>query len=140
MPDVRNCRKCGKIFNYIGGMPICPACKDKEEETFKKVKEYLWDNPGASMSEISDALDVSVEQIKAYLKEGRLEIIGDEANIVLECEMCGKSIKTGRFCNNCQKSLSNDFKNVASNLDNRLSQSETQSKGIGMRYLNKNER
>ncbi|MDP4094777.1 MAG: MerR family transcriptional regulator [Bacillota bacterium] len=139
MPDVRNCRKCGKIFNYIGGMPICPVCKDKEEEDFKKVKEYLYQNPGATMSEVSQVLDVSVERIKAYLKDGRLEIVGDEANIILECEACGKSIKTGRFCNECQKNLSKEFRNVAGDMGSSFAQAESTKKGIGMRYLNKNE-
>lgn len=138
MPDVRNCRKCGRLFNYIGGMPICPVCKEKEEEVFKRVKEYLYQNPGATMSEVSQALDVSVEQIKNFLKEGRLEIVGDNPNMVLECEICGKSIKTGRYCNECSKTLSKELKTVAGDLGNSLSQTETK-KSIMMRYLNKND-
>ena len=36
MPDVRNCRKCGKIFNYIGGAPICPACRKRRKRIFRE--------------------------------------------------------------------------------------------------------
>ena len=39
--NVRNCMKCGKIFNYAIGRPICPACKDKMDEKFRIVKEYI---------------------------------------------------------------------------------------------------
>ena len=31
--NVRNCRKCGKLFNHVMGMPICPACKDALEKS-----------------------------------------------------------------------------------------------------------
>lgn len=137
MPDVRNCRRCGKIFNYIGGIPICPTCKEADEEDFKRVKEYLYKNPGATLSEVSSALDVSVEKIKAYLKEGRLEIIGNDGNMILECEVCGKAIRTGRFCDECSKDLTNELRTTAGEISASLSKSESAKKAIGMRYLNK---
>lgn len=135
MPDIRNCRRCGRIYNYIGGIPICPACKEADEENFKKVKEYLYKSPGATLSEVSTELDISVERIKGYLKEGRLEIIGGEGNLVLECENCGKAIRTGRFCDQCSKEITNELKSTANDMSNSLSRG--QSKGVEMRYLNK---
>ena len=39
--NVKNCRKCGKVFNYIGGMPICPQCREELEKKFDTVKEYI---------------------------------------------------------------------------------------------------
>lgn len=134
MPDVRNCRRCGKVYNYIGGPPICPSCRDADEADFKRVKEYLYKNPGASLSQVSSELDVSVEKIRNYLKEGRLEIIGDDANLILECESCGKSIRTGRLCDSCAKELKKDFNTTAKQMGQ--SRTDTQ-KAIGMRYLNK---
>ena len=38
--DVRNCKNCGKMFNYIG-KPICPSCEKMLEEKFQEVKEYI---------------------------------------------------------------------------------------------------
>lgn len=137
MPDVRNCRKCGKIYNYIGGAPICPVCKQEEEEDFKRVKEYLYDNPGANMSQISEALDVTVDKIKRFLKEGRLEIVGDDGNMVLECETCGKSIRTGRFCEECERNLTRDLQNTAKELSKGISNEDNDHKGIGLRYIKK---
>ena len=32
MNDIRNCRICGKIFNYVVGPVVCPRCKEKLEE------------------------------------------------------------------------------------------------------------
>lgn len=138
MPDVRNCRKCGKIFNYIGGPSICPVCKELDEQDFKRVKEYLYDHPGATMSEVSTALEISVERIKSYLREGRLEIVGEQGNIVLECENCGKAIRSGRFCDECSKSLSKGFEATARQIGDSISQKEADAKkAVAMRYLNK---
>ena len=83
MPDVRNCRKCGRIYNYIGGAPLCPACKQLEEDDFQLVKKYLYENPGATLTQVSTDLEMSVEKIKRFLKEGRLEITNDDGNLIL---------------------------------------------------------
>lgn len=139
MPDVRNCRRCGRMYNYIGGQPFCPECKKADEEIFKKVKEYLYDNPGATLSQVATTLEVSVEKIKMFLREGRLEIT-DGVNIILECERCGKSINTGRYCDMCQHEITTDLKqSIAPTLQSQKNeQALERQKTSGMRYLNKN--
>ena len=143
MPDVRNCKRCGRIFNYIGGVPLCQACRDQDEEDFKRIKEYLYKNPGSPMSLVASELDVSVEKIKRFLKEGRLEIVGDEPNFVLDCESCGKPIKTGRFCSECEKDLARGFKSAARSINGMQPEKSTgyrNDRGIGMRYLSKDQK
>lgn len=136
MPEVRNCKKCGKIFSYLGGQPLCPACRDKDEEDFKRVKEYLYENPGATLSEVSNVLDISVGKIKRFLKEGRLEIVGEGGNVILECENCGKSIKSGRLCEECERELANELKSAARTMSERISQSQQYArKSSELRYL-----
>ena len=135
MPDLRNCRRCGRMYNYIGGAPICLDCKNADEEVFKRIKDYLYQFPGATLSQVALDCDVSVEKIKMFLREGRLEIT-DGANIILECERCGKSIKTGRFCNECQNQLHNDI--TGSYVKSEKDEKEIKKPGVGMRYLNKN--
>lgn len=139
MPDVRNCKKCGRVYNYIGGPPICNVCSQQDEQDFKRVKEYLYDNPGASMSQVSEALEVSVEKITRYLREGRLEITEDSSNLFLECESCGKAIRSGRFCKDCGKELEKDLIVTARQM-NDTSGNNTAKKSIEMRFLNKNEK
>ncbi len=135
MPDLRNCRRCGRMYNYIGGPPICLDCKNADEEVFKRIKDYLYQFPGATLSQVALDCDVSVEKIKMFLREGRLEIT-DGANIILECERCGKSIKTGRFCNECQNQLHNDI--TGSYVKPDKDEKDIKKPGVGMRYLNKN--
>ncbi|OPZ92906.1 MAG: hypothetical protein BWY74_01361 [Firmicutes bacterium ADurb.Bin419] len=138
MPDIRNCRRCKRLFNYIGGAPICHDCKQQDEVDYKRVKEYLYDHPKASIIEVSQELEVSVQQIKMYLKEGRLEIVGNDGNMILECERCGKSITTGRLCNDCSKEVSNDIKSTTNQMSKAVpTEDETTKRSNGMRYLNK---
>ena len=42
--DVRNCKKCGKLFNFTGE-PLCPACAKELESKFFEVRTYIYDNP-----------------------------------------------------------------------------------------------
>lgn len=107
--EVMNCRKCRKLFNYLGyGPRVCPECAKKDEENFKKVKEYLYENPGTVLPIISKETGVASEVIIRYLREGRIEI-AEGSSIEIPCERCGKPIKSGRFCENCVNSLSNEL-------------------------------
>lgn len=109
--DVRNCRSCGKIFNYIGGMPICPSCQSELEARFGQVKEYIQTNPNASIPEIAEANDVTVMQIEKWIREERL-VFADDSPIGIECENCGANIKSGRFCPKCKDTVANGFNSL----------------------------
>ena len=106
--EVKNCKNCGRLFNYIGGAykSLCPACIDRLEEKFQEVKKYVEEHPGAGMNEISEELDVSTKQIEKWVREERL-CFADDSPIGLECEKCGKMIKTGRFCDLCRVEMQN---------------------------------
>ncbi|MGV8145785.1 MAG: TIGR03826 family flagellar region protein [Alkaliphilus sp.] len=106
--ELRNCKKCGRAFAYRG-KPICIRCQDKDEDGFQKVKDYLYDNPGANIKEVSDETGVEEKQILRYLKDSRIEIV-EEGNFVLDCERCTKSIRSGRFCDACLAEMSREFK------------------------------
>ena len=62
--DVRNCRQCGRLFNYLGGPPICQACREAVEEKFQQVKEYVRNNPGSNIQMVAEDNDVTVQQMK----------------------------------------------------------------------------
>lgn len=106
--DVRNCSRCGKIYAY-DGFKICPSCRREDEEDFKIIKEYIEKNPGANISEVSEKTKIDSKKIIEFLRQGRLEI-KDEFNLLLNCERCGASIKTGRFCHKCTIEMEKEFK------------------------------
>lgn len=109
--DVRNCKSCGRIFNYLSGPPICEACKANVEDKFDEVKSYVRDHGQAPINQVSEDCDVSVKQLKQWIREERLQL-SEESGFFLECENCGASILTGRFCDRCKAKLTTDFQGV----------------------------
>lgn len=103
--DVRNCKSCGKMFNYIGHA-LCPQCMSALEDKFQEVKTYIQDNPSANVTQVAEETEVSVHQLKKWVREERLSF-SDSSLVGLNCEKCGKLIKTGRFCELCKQSLGN---------------------------------
>ena len=105
--EMRNCRRCGKLFGYVD-KPICQDCLRQDEDDFKIVKEYIYDHPRCALSEVSTVTGVSVKKITKFLKDGRLEVIEGMVEM-LDCEKCGTPIKTGRLCNDCSGQFSRDI-------------------------------
>jgi flagellar operon protein (TIGR03826 family) len=106
--DVRNCKQCGRLFNYLGGQQICPVCKQQVEEQFSRTKEYIRENPKATIQEVADESEVSVQQIRQWIREERLEFSKDSP-VGIECEMCGATIRTGRYCEACKNRMASNL-------------------------------
>ena len=113
--EIESCKRCGRLFQYITGKPICQECKKKEEELFQKVKEYLREHPGAVIKEVSEETGTSIPMIEGFLKLGRLEVSKDSP-ISLLCEKCGKKIKTGRYCHDCTHEIATQIQGEARKL------------------------
>lgn len=109
--NVRNCKSCGRIFNYVSGPPICPACREKLEEKFQEVKDYIRENKGAGIQEVADACGVDIKQIRQWLREERLELSSESA-LYLNCESCGAPIRSGRFCEKCAGNMTKSLNDV----------------------------
>ncbi|MCH5342398.1 MAG: flagellar protein [Acetatifactor sp.] len=136
--NVKNCRNCGRIFNYVSGSFMCPACREKMEVKFQEVKEYIRENRGVGIQEVAEACDVDVSQIRQWLREDRLEVTEDSP-ILLTCDSCGAPIRSGRYCENCKKGTASGFQDVLN--ENREAQRkaaaalEKDKNGPKMRYL-----
>ncbi len=109
--NVRNCRTCGRIFNYVAGPLICPACREKTEEKFQEVKEYIRAHKGVSVNEVAEACDVDSAQLRQWLRDERLEVTEDSA-LFLNCEGCGAPIRSGKYCDKCKMNMSRGFGQV----------------------------
>lgn len=107
---ISTCKRCGNLFAYAGfGLNICKKCVELEEEEFKLVKDYIYENPSATFKDTVLATGVKGSRIRSYLKAGRL-IIPDSSPIFIDCENCGTSIKYGRICPQCADLLSAEMK------------------------------
>ena len=103
--EIRNCRGCGKMIQYMGGGPLmCGECRKRLDESFAKVKEYLKENPECSIDELSENAEVSISQINQWIREERL-IFSKNSPIGIPCESCGKTIRSGRYCKECKDKL-----------------------------------
>jgi methionyl-tRNA synthetase len=109
--NVRNCSRCGRIFNYVTGQPICIQCKTELESLFKDTRLYIRRNPNASIQEVSEQCKVEVKQIRQWIREERLSFSAD-STVGIDCEKCGMSIKTGRFCEKCKAETINSLNSV----------------------------
>ena len=102
--NVKNCRSCGKLFNYIGGLPLCPGCKAEAESKYQTAREYIREHRGATIKEVSEQCEVDEAQIRQWVREERL-VFDTESGIGVVCESCGVIIGSGRYCDKCKASL-----------------------------------
>ncbi|BCN32769.1 flagellar protein [Anaeromicropila herbilytica] len=117
--EILNCRDCGKLYSYTSGPRLCPECVKKLDEKFIEVKEYIRENPGVSLYQVSEEMEVSVNQIKAWIREERLAFT-EESTITIQCDSCGKEIKTGRYCKECKAKLINNLQGTYSGKESDL--------------------
>ena len=83
--EIVSCKECGKLFNFIRGQRVCPACSRKLEDKFMEVKKYVREHPNVDVKELSEEMDVSG----------------------------GVTITTGRFCDKCKAELATGFRHAA---------------------------
>ena len=109
--DVINCKGCGRLFNSLSRVRLCPNCQSKLEEKFQEVKKHINENPGSTIDMVSKECDVSAKQIKQWIREERLTF-SEESMQGIECEQCGAMIRSGRFCDACKTKLQNELRSA----------------------------
>ena len=147
---IRVCPHCQLPFVQQRDEEVCPNCMSEGENQFRIIKEYLYAHPGASATELVQELDVTIRQIQHYLREDRLHVVG-EGFTGLKCDLCGKAIQTGRYCEHCEKDAAakkkRDFQKAALNAlqamkaENSPEKAEDKKKqskkGSGLRFRNR---
>jgi uncharacterized protein len=114
--EIKNCKRCGKIFRFNGNY-ICPACIRKDDEDFQTVKEYLLAHPGSTPIVVSEATGVDITTIDRFIRTGLLDSDDYQlADATLECEQCGAPIKSGRFCDQCLNQLQRGLEKAVQDL------------------------
>lgn len=112
MGEFKYCKGCGSLFTSYGSK-LCPECMDKEEDEFRVVRDYIWDNPGGNMKQVAEATEVDLDKIMQWLREERLILKMEEGaeafDSGLKCSSCGKNISTGKFCEACKNNLNREM-------------------------------
>ena len=106
--EVMNCKGCRRLFNYLGGVPLCPNCLKERDDKYHQVKQYIYDNPRANIQKVAEDNDISVQQLWNWVREEKLQFA--EGSLAgLTCEKCGKTIRSGRLCNQCKDQMVNEL-------------------------------
>ena len=113
--NIVQCQFCKKPFTSLGGR-ICPACLEQIDKDFITVRDYIYEHKHSNIDKIAEETEVKKQIIIHLLKEGRLIIDSPDGDGLLVCEMCKKSINTGRLCKECMGKVSSSMdKNVSAN-------------------------
>lgn len=132
--DVRNCRQCHKIFNYVAGAVICPKCREENEVKFQECKKHVSEHRGITINKLAEACDVEPSLIRQWLREERLQF-AEGSLLGLECESCGVSIVSGRYCAKCKANLTNTLNGAYSTPKMEPASPKKKSDGNRMRFI-----
>jgi flagellar operon protein (TIGR03826 family) len=105
--QLRNCSRCGKIFAYVSKR-ICPDCLQEIEQDFERIRVYVKANPGATVAEIANELEVDPELIMEFVRQGRSDVVVN--GLALQCERCGEDVIMGRYCEKCRQELDKELR------------------------------
>lgn len=128
MAEVMNCEKCGRMFQSVASVKKCGRCRTSDDDLYKVVREYIYDNPGATVPECSEATDVPEKKILKFLREGRLETKGDA--MLINCEKCEEPIASGKFCDKCTQEMTQGLRDVAKQIQESVAPSNEREKKV----------
>ncbi|MCL6584963.1 MAG: hypothetical protein K6T72_00335 [Anoxybacillus sp.] len=106
MAQLDNCPKCGRLFVKNQFRDICEVCYKEEEKLFEKVYNFLRkrENRTATLAQVVAATEVDETLIIKWIKKGRIQLL-QFPNLGYPCDKCGKLIREGRLCVECNKGL-----------------------------------
>lgn len=98
----RTCNECGGVMVFKGvGEYHCEDCGFVDYDDYGKVRMYIENHKGATAAEIEKETGVAQRTVRRLLKEGKIEI-AEGSKVFLRCELCGKQIRSGQFCPDCE--------------------------------------
>jgi uncharacterized protein len=103
MPTLKNCERCGKVFNAEGADALCPGCNIEDAKDLKKVNDYLRDHPLASMMEVTQKTGLPQQLLLRFIKKGSLKMRKPLEEF--KCRLCGTDIKMGTLCEACRAKI-----------------------------------
>ena len=86
----------------------CEKCGYVDYDDYGKVRGYIENHRGATAIEVERATGVSQRTIRRLLKDSRIQVSSD-SHMFLHCELCGVSIRSGRYCAECELKIHRKF-------------------------------
>ncbi|SDY61189.1 hypothetical protein [Tindallia californiensis] len=98
-----NCPVCGHlVMDQPEGELLCLECAKESGDPYKRVRDYVYDHPGATVLEAEEATGVSRSLIMRYVREGRISLL-EKRSMMRVCKTCGVAVDYGDYCFECKK-------------------------------------
>jgi hypothetical protein len=107
---VTNCPRCGKVFQK-NLRNQCTDCSSQLDSMLNNSLEFLRRNHRSTREEVSRATGVTIEQLDAWMKEGKL-LLADYPNMHYACASCTKPIRKHKLCTDCTCRLNKDIREL----------------------------
>jgi predicted amidophosphoribosyltransferase len=107
---VGNCPRCGKVYQK-NDRNQCTDCSREMDSALSRCLDFLRRNHKSTNEQVSEAIQVSHEQILAWIKENRL-YISDYPNLNYPCATCGSRIRKNKLCMECSVKLSKEIQSL----------------------------
>lgn len=123
------CKQCGGIMIFKGvGEYRCEGCSAVDYDDYGKVRLYIEEHPGANAAQVEEKTGVTQKIIRRLLKDGRIEV-AEGSKTFLRCAVCGKSIRSGEFCPECETKVHQRMESQ----QRALKQKDTRGVGMGQK-------
>ena len=101
-PRLRQCAECGKVFYSPWNYTVCDKCRAKINDKEEQIREFVMKNCNATIVEIAEEFEVSVNFVRRMIDEGKLDLKKTEP---IRCRGCGAEIATGNYCAKCRDKM-----------------------------------
>ena len=116
-PIIDTCNACGKLFPRMS-MRLCTQCSMVDENRFQLVRDYLIENDGASVGEITRGTGVSGSDVRKFMDGGRLV----EITSGMDSCTCGG---VGTRCRYCRSKLTNSFRDMETTMQKDIAEGKS---------------
>lgn len=110
--SMKTCKRCGAPFMPQSDEDFCWRCRNSKSSKEEEVLDYLRENPGVSILEVSRTTQLPTKTLLTMAREGRFAGLALNKDFGYPCGGCGKLITFGTYCPDCFSMMKKDVKNV----------------------------
>lgn len=100
-PVLKNCPLCGKLYADTGS-GACQKCYNAYRDYEVEIKNFVEANPNCSARDIVKHTGAPLAIASKMIQSGQFAMSG---KLAYPCSRCGKLIKAGVYCHECQQTI-----------------------------------
>jgi len=110
LKPMKMCAGCGTPFTPLADEDFCYKCRNTTSSKEADVIDYIRDNPGVSILDVSRRTKLSKNTLIKMAHEGRFAGLVLNKDFGYPCPGCGKLITFGTYCPDCFQIMKKDVK------------------------------